>query len=305
VKPLRHLLAGGAALVALSLTATACDASPFAARVNSQVIKETALNVEARAWAGNTAYVSAYNSSNSTGNGGTGGTVAGEGPGTYSTAWVANILDGMVAADVVHQQLAATGRTPTPAIEAASQSVNEIAQPGWDRFSASFRQTLVSRLADEAALTPSSESAATLLPLYDHYKSSFFTQICTVQASAFASAQAQSLATTGLPNGTPACYTQTQFEAQTAAVQTALTGTALGKAVPIKTSYGYLVLKVVSRQTQPFSADLQRVLSIVTAQGPNPALTSLLAKARVQINPAYGTWKSSQVMPPTDPSATT
>jgi hypothetical protein len=291
--------------VALSLTATACDASPFAARVNSQVIKETALNVEVRDWAGNANYVSAFNSSNSTANGGTGGTVAGEGPGTYSTAWVANILDGMVAAAVVHQRLAATGQTPTPAIEAASRTVNEIAQPGWDRFSATFRQTLVTRLAEEAVLTPSSVPAATLLPLYNHYKSSFFTQICTVQASAFSSAQAQSLATTGLPDGTPACYGQVQFEGQSAAVQTALTGATIGKAAPIKTTYGFLVLKVVSRQIQPFSADLQRVVSIVSGEGANPALTSLLGKAKVQINPAYGTWKSSQVVPPADPSATT
>lgn len=303
MRPSRRLFAGAAALLALSLTATACDASPFAAKVNSQVIKQTALNAELRAWAGNSDYVTAFNSSNST----SGLTIAGDAPGTYSTTWVANILGGMIDAGVVHQQLVATGQAPSPGVEAAARSVSEISQIGWERFSPSFRQTLVARLADQATLTPASIPTTTLLGVYNHYKQYFFTRICTVQASAVTKVQAQSLAASGLPNGNQTCYDQAQFETQLPGLQSAILGLAAGNvAPPIATAYGYLVVKVASRDIQDFTPDVQRVLStaILSAQGtPNPTLTGLIGKARVQINPAYGTWKSSQVVPPAAPGA--
>jgi hypothetical protein len=301
VNSLPRLLAGAAALLAVSLTATACDSSPYAAKVNGQVIKQAALSAELRAWARNTDYVSAFNSSNSSGV-----TVAGQAAGTYNTMWVGYILDGIVAAEAVHQQLAATGQRPTPATEAAAQSVDAIGQPGWPRFSPAFRQVLVSRLADEATFIPASAPTATLQGLYNQYRPYFFTQVCTDEAAAFTKSQAASLAAAGLPNGTPTCYNQAQFETQSTAFQSAVLGLGVGKvAAPIPTSYGFRVVKVVSRQVQPYSADVGRVLSVVSAQSASPALTSLLAKTRVQINPAYGTWKSSQVTPPVSPNAST
>jgi hypothetical protein len=75
---------------------------------------------------------------------------------------------------------------------------------------------------------------------------------------------------------------------------------------PIKTSFGYQVVRVTSRAAQPYSQDLQQVLSlvIVSSQGtPNPVITGLLAKASVRINPAYGTWSSLQVQPPAVPNS--
>jgi hypothetical protein len=301
LKAFVRLFAGSAALVALSLTATACDTSPFAARVNSQVIKQTALNAELKAWASNPVYVNAFNSSNSSGL-----TVAGAATGTYSTAWVAGILGGMIDASVVRQHVHDTGQVPNPATAAASRSVNAISQPGWEQFPAAFRQTLVDRLAEASAITPATVPVDTLKGVYDRYLPYFFTEICTVQSSAFNQADAQALAASGLPNGTPICYNQTQFEAQSTAFQTAILGTAVGKtAPPIKTTYGYVVVKVVSRDVQPFSPEVQRVLSvaILSAEGsPNPTVDPLIAKARVSVNPTYGTWKSPDVVPPTAPN---
>jgi hypothetical protein len=295
---LRRLLAGTAALLAVSLTASACDSSPYAAKVNAQVIKEAALNAELRDWAGNADYVSAFNSSNTSGV-----TVAGQATGTYNTMWVGYILDGIVSAEAIHQELAATGRTPTPATVAAARSVDEIGQPGWSGFSPAFRQVLVSRLADEATLIPTSAAITTLQGLYNQYRQYFFTQVCTVEAAAFTQSQAASLSAAGVPNGTPTCYDQAQFETQSTAFQTAILALAVGKvAAPIRTSYGFQVVKVVSRNVQPFSADVGRVLSVASAQSASPVLTSLLAKAHVQINPAYGTWKASQVTSPVSPS---
>jgi hypothetical protein len=307
VKPrritLRSTLAGVAALVALSLTATACDTSPYAAKVNAQVIHQAALNAELRAWSGNAAYVSSYNSAS---NGS--GTVAGDAPGTYSTTWVATVLGGMVVASVVNQDLVAKGQQPSAATLAAARSVNQIAEVGWQDFSPEFRDVLVQRLAEEAVITPVSVSEATLLSTYNQYKQQyFFLSICTAGSSAFSASEAASIAAQGVPNGVSACYNQAQFESQPAAFQSEVRSLAVGAvSSPIKTSYGYQVVRLVSRDLQPFSPDLQRVLSLVimSSQGSaNPALNTLLAKASVHINPAYGTWSSMQVKPPSVPNS--
>jgi hypothetical protein len=291
-----------AALVALSLSASACDSSPFAARVNSETIKQTALNIELQQWSSSRDYVNAFNSSNSS----TGVTVAGQAPGTFSSKWVSGVLSGMIDAAVFRQQVNATGQSPSPGIEAASNSVNAISQVGWDQFSADFRQILVLRLADESTLTPPSVPAATLKTVYDRYAQYFFKQICTVQSSAFNQADAKALQDSGVPNGHPACYDQDAFTAQPPAFQNAVLGLAVGKtAPPIPTLYGYLVVKVVSRTEQGYTPDVQRVLStaVLSAQGnPNPTLDGLVAKANVKVNPSYGSWQSSQVVPPPVPS---
>jgi hypothetical protein len=267
------------------------------------VIKQTALNAELREWSSSSEYVSAFNQSNSS----TGSTVAGDAPGTYSTAWVATILGSMINASVVGEHLAVAGQVPTPGVEAAARSVGAISQVGWQQFSPAFRDVLTTRLADESTITPPSVPVATLRPIYDRYQQYFFNQICTVQASAFSSDEAKALAASGVPNGHPACYDQVQFAAQPAGFQNAVLGLAVGKtAAPIPTGYGYLVVKVVSRDSQGFTADVQRVLStaVLSAQGsPNSALDDLVGKARVQVNPAYGTWKSSAVVPPASPGA--
>jgi hypothetical protein len=300
VKRLRSTLAGVAALLALSLTATACDTSPYAAKVNSQVIRQVELNAELRAWAGNPTYVSSYNQSSNS-------TVVGDAPGTYNTTWVAGILGGMVDATVIRERVIATDQPPSAATVAAARTVSQLGEVGWQDFSPAFRDVLVSRVADEAVLTPVTAPAATLLSTYNQYKSYFFLQICTVAASAFSASQAASIAKQKVPNGVSACYNQVQFEAQSKAFQTAvLTLPVGGVSPPLKTSYGYQVVRVVDKSLQPYTSDLRRVLSLVimSSQGNgNPVVTGLLSKASVRINPAYGTWTSLQVKPPAAPNS--
>jgi parvulin-like peptidyl-prolyl isomerase len=142
--------------------------------------------------------------------------------------------------------------------------------------------------------------------VYDRYAQYFFKQICTVQSSAFNQADAKALQASGVPNGHPACYDQDAFAAQPPSFQNAVLGLAVGKtAPPIPTVFGYLVVRVVSRTEQGFTPDVQRVLStaVLSAQGsPNTTLDGLVAKANVKVNPTYGSWKSSQVVPPAAPS---
>jgi hypothetical protein len=300
VKRLRSTLAGVAALLALALTATACDTSPYAAKVNSQVIRQVELNAELRAWAANPTYVASYNQASN-------GTVAGDAPGTYNTTWVASILGGMVDATVIRERVVATDQPPSSATLAASRTVSGLGEVGWQDFSPAFRDVLVSRVADEAVLTPVSASKSTLSNTYKQYMPYFFLQICTVSASAFSPGQAASIAAQKVPNGVSACYNQVEFEAQSMAFQTAVLTLPVGSvSPPIKTSYGYQVVRVVDKSLQPYTHDLQQVLSLVimSSQGSgNPVVTGLLSKASVRINPAYGTWASLQVKPPAVPNS--
>jgi hypothetical protein len=303
VKPSLRFLAGTLAVAGLSLSLTACDTSPYAARVNSQVIKETGLNTEIRAWAGNATYVSSYDSANSTQNGGSGTSVVGAAAGTYSLPWVATILSGMIEASVIHQHLNATGELPDQDMVNASRSVNETSGQEWTEFSPAFRDVLVGRLADEAAASQTTVATATLRQAYEQYLQYFFVQICVLQSTATTQAAAQAITASGGVNGAQVCYDQAQLEGYPVAFKNAVMQTAVGHASqPIQAGFGYQVVKVVSHQEQGFNPGVQRVLSLVLSSGQgstDPALAKLISGAHVKVNPAYGTWSStSGVVPP-------
>jgi PPIC-type PPIASE domain len=303
VKPSLRILGGALALAGLSLALTACDTSPYAAQVNSQVIKETALNAEIRAWAGNPTYVSSYDSANSTDNGGSGTTVVGAAAGTFSLPWVASILSGMIESSIIHQHLNSTGKLPDEQMVNASRSVNETSGQEWTEFSSPFRGVLVGRLADEAAASQATVPVATLQQAYQQYIEYFFVQICVLQSTATTNAAAQAISAGGGVNGAPVCYNQAQLEGYPVAFKNAVMQTKVGSvSQPIQSGFGYQVVKVVTRQEQGFNPGVQQVLSLVlsNSQGSgDPSLANLISSARVKVNPAYGTWSStSGVNPP-------
>jgi hypothetical protein len=303
VKPSFRIIAGAAALSAMSLSLSACDTSPYAARVNSQVIKQTALNAELRTWAGNSGYVSAFDSGNSSSSGGSGVTVRGNASGTYNSSWVSEVLGSIIEAAIIHQHLVAIGKLPDQALLDAARSVSETSAAEWVDFPSSFRQTLVERLAERAADSPTRLPLATLQTTYQQYVQYFFVQVCLQQSTATTQAAAQVISGSGDANGAAVCYDQSQLENFPAAYRTAVIGLAVGQvSQPIPTSDGFDVVKVVSRQEQGLNPAVQSVLSVVlnSSQGvPDSTLAQLTKVARVQVNPAYGTWSSSAgVTPP-------
>lgn len=298
-----RILVGAAVVSGLSITLTGCNASPYAASVNSQVIKETALNSELRSWAGNADYVTGYDSANASTSGGSGATVAGSGPGTYNSSWVSEVLGSIIEADVIHQHLAAIGKLPGQAFMDAARSVSETSGPEWVDFPAAFRQTLVERLADRAAATPTSATLASLQQTYQQYIQYFFVQVCVLQSAATTQAAARGITSSGAVNGAHVCYDQTQLENYPAAYRSAVIGLAVGGvSQPIPTNVGFQVVKVVSRQEQGLTPAVESVLSAVlnSSEGvPETSLIQLIKAARVKVNPAYGTWSSSAgVTPP-------
>ena len=306
MRAIPRIFAAAAALLAASTAVSACDVSPYAARVNSRVIRETALNAELQAWAGNRAYVSAFDSANGSG----GVSVVGDAPGTYNNQWVSSILTGMVTGSVVHQHLQSTGRRVSQTGLQAARAVSEISQIGWTSFPPSFRDTLVNRLAEDALITPpAAQLSRAVGQVYEQYKPYFFSRVCVLQEAAFSLGQASAISADGQIKGQPVCYGQAALEDQPPSLRRSIMALAVGGvSSPVQTPFGYLVIKVTSRDVIALTPELQRTISvaIINAQGAaNDTVDALLARARVKVNPAYGSWNATQVVPPKAPGSST
>jgi hypothetical protein len=292
-----------AAVAAGALGLTGCDASPYAATVNGQVITVNALNHQLAMWASNKTWVQGFNQGNAQSAGGDGTTVAGAGgTGTYNSKFVSAILNLNVDAIAVHQHLVATGNLPTSDEVIASRAVNEyLRSQFWTEFPPQLRDFLVQQLADQGALAKVPADTSQLQGPYSQIQPFLFSRICLVQASAFSAADAQAIITSGTVNGAQTCYDQAAPEDQSpqfrSAVQKLTNPGDISSAV--QTSYGFVVLKLVSRDTPGFSPGVQRVLVAATSQV--PAVNDIVSKAHVTVNPAYGSWSNGQVSPPRAP----
>lgn len=318
MRAIPRIFAAAAAVLTLSTVVSACDVSPYAARVNSQVIKETTLHAELAEWAGNREYVSAFDADAQKSSACQQDQfscvfVSGDAPGTYNNEWVSSILTGMITANVVHQRLQATGRRVNQAGLQAARAVSEITQFGWTTFSTSFRDTLVRRLADQALITPQfAQLSQEITQAYQQYKAYFFSKVCVVQAAAFSLGEASVISANGDLKGQPVCYNQANLENQAPDLRQTIMGLDVGKVSrPVKTPYGYIVVKVTSREVIALTPELQRTISvfIVNAQGANDTVNALLARASVKVNPAFGSWSRTSsgfgVTPPKLPLSST
>lgn len=297
----RTILATGAALLGVALGASACDASPYAASVNGDTISQAYLNNQLKLWAANKTWVASFDSANSQQNGGSGATVTGSGgKDTYSATFVSDILDTIIQVKILHQHLAGANQLPTQDELVASRAVNEYLRSDyWDQFAPSLRNLLVEQLADQGALTPVPSNVAALQGAYLAIQPYLFYQICVKEASAFSSADVQKLATAGNFNGAQVCLSQTDFENQSPAFQSAVVNlTPNSVSQPIQTSFGFEVVQVVSRSGPTLSIGVQHVLAAATAQSEPPQILDLMNRAKVKLNPAYGTWAQGQVNPP-------
>jgi PPIC-type PPIASE domain len=294
-----RILASVLALVVGLCLLSACDASPYAAVVNGQVFTQLALNNQLKQYAANPAFVSALSSGNNLSVTGAGG------QGTYTKDFANLVLTRQVVDMIVRQHLEATNSLPPPDAYVASRAIWQLTGADyWNRFTSAVQNDLVQQTADLAQLVPASVLAsnqATLQQAYAQLQPYLFSQICVDQASAFNLADARAVAAGGLANGTNECYDQTQFEDRSNAYQTTVRQLNVGQvSKPIPTAYGYVVVRVTSRQTPGNTPAVQKAIyATITTQG-IPGLTSLVQSAHVKINPAYGTWKpdSISIAPP-------
>lgn len=313
-----RLVAGALAAVLAGGLLSACDSSPYVAVVDGSVIKETALNQELANGDRSLAYLELVESIHQQS---TGQSVAlvGSGTGTRSKAWVALQLTELIQAAIVHRAVAARGQLPDAAMLDAARGVleAEMTPTGFAAVPASYRDVLVRRLAEHAELEQPGGDAPQLQQIYQQYRADFYSQVCVrqvpvtvtkpdgrVDVPGSLAAARRVLAQFGRthtfpgsgPGGSVKCYSQADVEAQSPGFVTTVMGLAPGQAgITRRASPGYDVVAVVSRRTEPFAGDVARVLETVILQRQpyvDAALLALDARARVTVDPAYGTWSS-------------
>jgi hypothetical protein len=329
VRPPRRLLAGAAAALALCLVATGCDSSPFAASVNGRLIKEAGVNQQLAQLSANQTFITDSVEA-STANGGEGMKVKGDADGTYSSTWTASVLTAMVTAEVVQQHLVQTNDLPSAdqvdvarAVDAAAYSTGM----AWYHFSAQTRTTLAQRDADLAQVVPLSKSVTQtqLREIYDSaLQNTLFTNVCIRDVDVNVTgtngvdypaslAKAKSLVSQidaagvkGAANaafgGSVSCYTHAQFEALPSSLIAAALDIKAGKAgSPTKTTDGYSVVAIMSRQLIPFGSAFAKAVSVIvqvnsinSSGSTLPSIEALMAKARIKVDPQYGTWKRTK-----------
>ena len=296
-KKVFRLLSVAGALGALALGLSACDASPYAASVNGQVITVNSFNHDLADWAANPGVVQGFSQ--------TGASVVGAGgSGTYSSKFAARIMGILIEALSVHQRLAAQHNPATADELATARAVDELVNaPYWTRFSPQLRQFLVQGLADQGVLAQAPKDPSSLQGPYSQIQQYLFSELCVVQATAFNQADAQSIGSSGVPQGARVCYDQAGVEAQPTAIQTALLKLANPGDIsdPVPSGGAFVVMRLVSRVAPSFNSDVQKVLVAATSQVADVA--TIVSAARVKINPRYGTWGNDQVNPPPAPQS--
>jgi hypothetical protein len=339
-RPFRCLISALAAVAAAGALA-ACDTSPYAATVNGVTIPQTALNREIASSDASPAYVGLVEGIYQQATGAN-VTFAGVGTDTHSTQWAALALNNLVQAAIIHQAVVARGLQPGTAMLDAARGVleAEMSPTGFAAVPAAYRDELVQRVAEHAELEQPGADAAQLQQVYQQYRADFYSRVCVRQISVSVagtngsvdlpasqsaatrivsaydsggSAAVNRLAAGEITGGTVNCLSQADLEAQPASFITTVMALAPGRAAaPQRTSFGYNVVAVLSRTTEPFGGDVARALEAVILQREpfvDSAVVGLTERAEVRVNPAFGSWSDGHqgrsvpsVVPPAAPA---
>jgi foldase protein PrsA len=181
VRRLLVLLAAASA----GLLATGCgSAAAYAAKVNGTVISRSSLDDELHSIKANKAYVTAYDQQASA-------RIEGQSPGTFNTAFVANLLTERIEYTLIEQELVRRKLTPSPAdLSAARTEVSQrLIDPNDPQsrsllpdFSPSYQNTLVTRQAEVDQLRSNLGHVdlgdAALRAYYQAHTNQYVSQVC-------------------------------------------------------------------------------------------------------------------------------
>lgn len=325
---MRRLSIFSAPVVALALLATACGSvSPYAAKVDNKSISEGRLNDELRSIAANGPYLKLVESRQQ---------VKGTGAGTFDAAFTALALTRQIYYELIGAELTNRKLVVSPEdLAAARNTVIEQIQ-GEDVFKdfpKSYQDELIRRQAQLDlltlslnGLTGSSEEAARAY--YDSNKDEFASS-CVSHILVPDQAKADDVRARIVGGQDFAAIARTESQD----TQSAQKGGELGCEItqetgfvpefmlavstqpvnevgaPVKTQFGYHVIKVTSRQTPPFDQVKDQAREKLAASGQEKLLTWLqdtIAKAKIEVNPKYGTFNkegtSPGVVPPARPA---
>lgn len=302
--------------VACTLIASACDSSPVAVRVNSEQIKQTRVNADLREYAGNEAFVKAYESQSQGGS-----TVQGASPSTYSSTFVAGVLNSLITSTALHQYLAAHHNLPGARQVAAARAWESAIQSNyWLGFSPSFRDQMAENFADESQLVKVTQKESTLRGAVHAAAGYLFTLTCVRQvgfhvgapdgkpdfAASLAAAREATRGGHQLAGGAVTCYSPPRLEDQGNPLYNEVVRAKVDQPIaPQRTSFGYQVIEVTHRNELPFNDEMRKVTSLVAQQetggGANGQLQKVITSARIWLNPQYGTWDAKKGVMPASP----
>jgi parvulin-like peptidyl-prolyl isomerase len=320
-----------AALAALSIGAvTACkSAEPYAAKVNGNVLSKTGLDRELNAMRGNDAYFKALQQANVP--------VEGKGEGTFDQTFVAQVLMRRIYYELVHEEFVERHLKVTAADlqRARADLASEVGdQKVVDAFPADYLKEIVRSSAEVAVLQNALAKAtdANLRRYYDDHLDQY-EKVCAAHILVETKAQADDVEKTlakakdkkatfadlakkrskdegsGANGGDLGCASPAGYVAEfKQAVRTQKVGI-IGQ--PVKTQFGYHIIRVDSRDPAPPYAQVKdqvRQAMTDSQQGPfNEFLQNASTKADVEVNPRYGTYDTTgdrpQIVPPKAPAA--
>lgn len=322
-------------VAALGLGVSACGLSPYAAKVNGQVITRSDLFTEMDAISANTAYVSSLRQQ--------GVSVRGKAGGTFTTTFADQILGRQISFALVHQEDARRGIKIT-ANDLSLARADLVATFGsaklFDAFPKSYQAYLVKSSAELTAL----ESAIAKIPVDEAALRSYYashqaqlSSVClsviVVATSAQATkveaalhkgvsfatlAKSQSVDPSTAPNGGVAGCTLASGFAQTYGAGVAqeaqsLAAGQVGAAVHVSTSSGqsaWIVPEVTSRKPLGFTQSTPVIRGLLLNGSVSKlaaALVKLSKSGHIVVDPSYGRFVikggTPQVVAPTSPPA--
>ena len=306
---MKRSLALASALGIAALGLSACDGSPPAVSVNGQVLTVAGFNSQLAQWTADKTFVASINTQSqqqaAQQGGGQAPTVAGQGldgvKSTISSTFVNQVLTFNIQSIALQQYVDKHGGPATAEEVETSRAINESSRSAyWDTMPEALRDIFINFVANEGVLTaaPSAAATAQLQQQYQSIQPAIFSSVCLIEGASPDLASAGAVVASGTVTGAQVCFDQQQFESQPQAFQAAVLGlTTVGQiAQPLKTSFGYQVLELNSRNSPPLDAGVAQVL---TAASTSPQqLSTIFAAATVTVNAAYGTWMQSCLVPP-------
>ena len=317
-----------APVVALAILATACGSvSPYAAKVDDKSISEDALTKELRSIAANGPYLKLIESRQQ---------VKGTGANTFDAAFTALALTRQIYYQLIGTELATRKLSVTPAdLESARATVIEQIQGEdvFQDFPKSYQEELIRRQAQLdlltlslSGITGSGDDAARAY--YDSHKQEF-AKACVSHILVQTREQAEEVRARVARGEDYAAIAKTDSQDTQSALKGGELGCDIDQATgfvpefllavfaqpvgevgaPVQTQFGFHVIKVTARTTQPYDEVKAQARQKISTDGQEKLLTWLqetVAKAKIEINPKYGTFNkegaSPGVVPPVRPA---
>lgn len=327
-------------VIAVALLSVGCGSlTPWAARVNGQVVSRKTLDTELDTILHNKSYLQAVNASLAQ----EGAKVEGTGNGTVDSSFAARALTRRILLTLVHQEVQRRHLKITAAdlSEARTGVLQDFPDAKtFNSFPKSYQHDVIKTTAEVNALQKSLQTGggndAALHAYYDAHKDQFV-QTCASHilvdtkqladslrtqiaggADFAALAKANSKDNQGPTGGSAAKGGDLGCMSDQEASNLDPTFLAAMKAVPtgqvsdvVQTQFGFHIIKVTDRKTESFDDAKAQIASRLNSDASNQfsdLITQLVSKAKIEVNPRYGHFEKGGrlgVVAPTPPSVGT